>query len=228
MCSRPVGTLLLSAAAGLLAVTPGNLPGQSSSPSAATPARRAKSGPARPRAAVPAHRSAENQPKSRQASWSDVLGSLAKETGKTLIATRLPNDTISLRAEAHVGIPDLIGMLNRMLLIRGLVLIIDEDAIIVTDLDAAMLLAESVPLEELGKRDQSELVRVLVPVKGVNAMTLRDELNAVLGPAGSIAALPSLNQLAITSTVENVRFLVELLDRAPETGNSPRLSGSFA
>ena len=75
-------------------------------------------------------------------------------------------------------------------------------------------------VEDLPERGKTELVRVIIKLKKQNAEDFAIQVKRMLGDFGHVTPLPDTNQLILRAPVSNLRFALDIIVPADETGDS--------
>lgn len=188
-------------------------------PKAAEPAKKAfvtKSAPAdlssRPskRKSSPAN---ELQFSFKDADWEDVLTWFADETGRTLLMDTKPTGKFNYHDSNKYTVSEALDVINNVLLSKGFILVRRDNFLQVVELKDGIPphLVQRVKLEDLPKYGRTELVRVLIPLVGMVAEKVKEEVDQLKGPFGTINALASVNQLQVVDIAKNVEQIYDLI-----------------
>jgi type II secretory pathway component GspD/PulD (secretin) len=180
---------------------------------------------ARARAASPAAKkqakAAEKTPAKRftfsisEKPWGTVLAWLSDQTGLPVITTIKPTGMFTFvppKPGRNYTIAEIIDILNEALhrqnyaLVRGkrglTLLALDERP------DEALAWVLPNDLEQYGR---SELVRMTVPLRTLQAEEVAPDVKKMLGPHGNVAALKKANQLILLDSAGNLRRIYQML-----------------
>lgn len=159
------------------------------------------------------------------ADWNTVFQWIAKLTNKTLRVEATPSGKFSYFDTRTYTIPEAIDVLNTVLLDKGFILLVRDNFMIVANLANGIPphLVERIELKDLPKRGDTELVKVLLDLRGISATNAKSEFESLVGPFGTLVPLPSTNQLLVVDTAKNIRQLVDLLQLQEEGGGKAAL-----
>jgi RNA polymerase sigma factor (sigma-70 family) len=157
----------------------------------------------------------------KDAKWDDVLEWYAKESGLTPILTVKPTGKFTFappNPDKQYTIAEITDTINEMLATQKYILVRRPLTFSIHPTDERL---ESVPQIELSKLDQygnTELVRVLIPLKTLDAADTASEIDRLLTPMGTISTLNRSNTLVIQDTAGNIRRLYGMLQKV-ESGD---------
>jgi hypothetical protein len=83
--------------------------------------------------------------------------------------------------------------------------------LVVADEKVDGVLCPRVTMAELGERGRTELVRVTIPFRRLNAAKLAREVKKQIGPVGDVVSVPILNVLVMWDTAGNLRRICRML-----------------
>ena len=162
--------------------------------------------------------------------WEDVLDWFARQAGLSLHYETLPQGTCNYDDPSEHSVAEAIDLLNRLLLIKGYVLIRSERMLIVADLEdledgVPPGLVTIVPVEELDERGQYDLVTTVFQLETITAEEAKAEIEALIGRPGSVVVLPKAQQIVVTGTAGRLRTVRDALQRIedPEGLSSQQL-----
>src|SRR6185369_8422088 len=70
---------------------------------------------------------------------------------------------------------------------------------------------EAIDLKDLDLHGETEVVRVSVPVKGVDVDDIQATVQRMMSKFGDVYTLPKFNQLVLTDTVATIRMIEKIL-----------------
>ena len=167
--------------------------------------------------------------------WSDVLKWLAKEAELSLQTDFFPPGSFTYRDPFRVySVPQTMDIMNGILLNRGYTLVRKQRALLCIDLgsgDPELIrglireLSEVVPVKELETRGEYEICKTVFMLTRLSVEEAEKEVKPLLGPQGSIVALPSANQLIVTETGGKLRLIRETIERSemPDAGRMSKI-----
>ncbi|MBI1918167.1 MAG: hypothetical protein HYS12_26040, partial [Planctomycetes bacterium] len=160
--------------------------------------------------------------------WDAVFRWLKEETGKPVIAQIKPTGTCSvlIPEKAEYTLPETIDLINQALIDQKYILVQRENsfALVPADekIDAILVMPEE--LKNLDKHGNTEVVRVTLPVKGINVEDIQADIQRMLSKFGDVVVFPRVNQLVITDTVATIRLVERSLREMAGEGNAETLS----
>lgn len=157
----------------------------------------------------------------RYAPWDQVLQMFADATGLTLDLNKTPPGTFSHLDNNKYSAEQALDILNGYLLRKGFGLFEKDGFLHVRNLDDGIppSLIRDVSIEELlNDRDKPvgdhELVNVTIEIDDMDTGKAAQEIEALLGPWGSMIALTESNLLILTDIGSNLRRIYGLLQTA--------------
>src|SRR5262249_270250 len=114
-----------------------------------------------------------------------------------------------------------LDVLNGVLLTKGYTLVRSNKMLVVVNLDDGVPpnLVPDVPLADLDKVGEYELVRVLFPVWNMTPEQATAEVQPLLGPQGKVIMLPQAKQIQVTETGGRLRTIRSVVN-AVELGTA--------
>lgn len=162
--------------------------------------------------------------------WKDVLDWFAETAGFSLIAEFTPKGTFNYTDTREYTASEAIDVLNSVLLNKGNLLIRRGRMLVLVNLEDGIRpdMVEEIPLEELDKRGQYEIVKVVVQLHTITPEEAEQEVRKLLGPQGSVVVLPKAKQVVVTEMASRLRLIrgAIMAIEKPETtasGDSPQL-----
>ncbi|MBM3983742.1 MAG: hypothetical protein FJ304_26430 [Planctomycetes bacterium] len=153
----------------------------------------------------------------KDAKWDDVLDWYAQESGLTLITTVKPTGTFTFTPHAGTmyTLDEAVDILNEGLMKQRFILIRRSMTFFIHPADERVDQRWGrTELTELHKRGRTEIVEVILPIKGVSAENAQKELKRLLTPFGSMVTLEKSNALLVRDTVGNIRRLQQYIEDA--------------
>src|SRR5439155_6748551 len=83
---------------------------------------------------------------------------------------------------------------------------------------------DAIDLKDLDAHGETEVVRVVVKVTGVDVDDIRDTVQRMMSKFGDVYTLPKYNQLVLTDTVATVRMVDKMLRQDEAGGNAETFS----
>jgi type II secretory pathway component GspD/PulD (secretin) len=151
--------------------------------------------------------------------WSSAFEWLSDQTGLAIVANTKPTGICAVSLPTKkLSAAEAIDLLNEALIVQQYLLVRGERTIVLVPSDERInpALVPRIELADLDKRGKTELVSVTVSVKGLAAEDLADGIKKMLGPFGTVVALPKANRLVVQDTASNVRRIVRLLQEIEE------------
>jgi type II secretory pathway component GspD/PulD (secretin) len=152
------------------------------------------------------------------APWSTVLNYLTKVTGLPVAAPYRPRGFFTFAPPKSRGrakqytVAEIFDIVNESLLLQNLFIVrrVATIGIFRADepLDGSIWTCE---IGELANRAKEERVRVVYPLKIVNAEAIATRIRKVMGPCSQLLALDEGNQLILIDTVANLRTVITIL-----------------
>lgn len=155
----------------------------------------------------------------RYAPWDQVLQMFADGAGLTLDLNQIPPGTFSHLDDKTYTARQALDIMNGYLLRKGYCMVQKDNFLIVLNIDNGIppSLIPDVSVEDLLKvgKDQivgeNELANVTIPVDGMDTSRAAQEVEAMLGPQGSLVALTESQILIVTDVGANLRRVHGLL-----------------
>jgi len=152
----------------------------------------------------------------RAAQWRDVLEWFAKQADFSLIIDNgVPTGTFNYMDSREYTATEAIDVLNSILTTKGYVLLRRYRMLILINLEDPI--PASMPLEvnpeSLGKLGEYELVRTLFDLDKFKPEEAEAEAKKLLGPQGTVVALPRTRQLQVTDMAGRLRAVQKMINR---------------
>jgi len=156
--------------------------------------------------------------------WQDVLDWFVDQAGLSLLIESPPPGTFNYHDSRSYTPTEALDILNSVLLTKGYTLVRRDRMLVLVNLEDGVPpnLVPDVPLEELDKRGEYELIRVLFPVWNMAPEQAAEEIQPILGPQGKIVTLPQSRQIQVTETagrLRTIRTIVNAVEQ-PELGTA--------
>jgi type II secretory pathway component GspD/PulD (secretin) len=151
----------------------------------------------------------------RYAPWTEVLKLFAERAGLSLDITEVPTGTFNYFDKKSYTATEALDILNGYLLQKGYILIRRDEFLVCYKLDGNPIppnLIPEVTPAELATRGKNELLRVTLPVSGINVAQIAKELDSIRGPQGSVVGLQSTNTIMATDIGANLRRIKDIVD----------------
>lgn len=156
--------------------------------------------------------------------WENVLEMVADETGLSLSKDVIPKGTFNYSdPDREFTVPEAMDLMNKHLLFRGYTLVRAGQTLLVLDLesdtDKAILrdLLTETPLSELDKRGEYEMTKVRFVLEHLNPEVLRDQVQPMLSPFGSLVVMPKAKEVIATDTGGKLRSMQDLMQKLEKT-----------
>lgn len=148
--------------------------------------------------------------------WEAVLEWFAEQAGFSLVMEGPPHGTFNYSDDNRYTPAEAIDLLNSILLTKGYTLVRRERMLMLVDLEDGVPanLVSIVPLQDLDKRGEYELVSCLFQLERLTSDEAAQEIGALVGPQGSVTKLPKAQQILVTSTAGRLRMIRDMLQRA--------------
>jgi len=146
--------------------------------------------------------------------WEEIARWLAEIGKKSLLVESKPSGTFTYFDNRKYTFGEALDVINSVLLTKGHILLVRNNFLILADLKEGIPphLVERVDVKDLPKRGRTELVKVLLTLKGLVSDEAKKEFESMSSPYGKIISLPSTNQLLIVDTAQNVQQIVNLIE----------------
>lgn len=151
----------------------------------------------------------------KQQPWDDVIRWFADQAELSLIVDQTPPGSLTYRDDRRYTPAEALDVLNGVLLTKGYTLVRKDRMLLVIDLEQDIIppnVVTDVPLADLDKRGEYELVRVLVNLGDVDATTAADSLTRLTGPQGTVVVLPEAKMLQITEAAGRIRTMLAVIE----------------
>lgn len=163
----------------------------------------------------------------RYAPWKEVLDWFALTAGYSLEYDSLPPGTFNYTDDSEYTPAQAIDLINSVLLTKGFSLILRERMLRLHNLKDPIppYLIADVKLEDLPKRGEFELVRVVFELKNLSPEDAQQEIQSLLGLQGSVVLLPRSRQIQVTDTAGRLRVIRDVIEAIESPGG--RASGQL-
>ncbi len=156
--------------------------------------------------------------------WQDVLDWFADQAGLSLLIESPPSGTFNYRDSRSYTPAEALDVLNGVLLTKGYTLVRRGRMLVLVNLEDGVPpnLVPDVPLEELDKHGEYELIRVLFPVWNMSPEQAAEEVQPILGPQGKAVTLPQARQIQVTETAGRLRTIRSIVNAVeqPDRGKA--------
>lgn len=154
----------------------------------------------------------------RYAPWKEVLDWFARQADLSFVTEAYPPGTFNYVDDREYTPAQAIDIINSVLLTKGYTLIRRERALMLINLEDGIPpnLVETLSPEELDAKGEYELVSVLFQLDKLTPEEAEVEIKRLLGPQGSIIALPKSRQIQITETAGRLRAIRSVIQRVED------------
>ncbi len=141
--------------------------------------------------------------------WKDVLDWFAETADLSLVGDNIPKGTFNYTDSREYTAAEAIDLLNGVLQTKGYTLVRKGRMLMVINLEDGIPpnLIETVPVEEIDKRGQHELIEVVFQLQNVSPEEVEQEINRLKGPQGSVTVLPKSRQVRVVETGGRMRLI---------------------
>src|SRR4051794_7320743 len=154
--------------------------------------------------------------------WQQVLDWFAEQAGLSLLMDAPPPGTFNYTDTRSYTVPEALDVLNGVLLTKGYTLVRHGRMLVMVNLEDGIPpnLVPDVPLAELDKRGEYELIRVLFPVWNMTPEQAAGEVQPLLGPQGKVITLPQSRGIQVTETAGRLRTIRSIVNavESPDSG----------
>jgi type II secretory pathway component GspD/PulD (secretin) len=149
--------------------------------------------------------------------WPKVLEWVVDQSGLPLVAQSLPSGTFTFTPPRVDGkavtytLTEIIDAVNEGLMTKGVLLVRRTRSLTLVPADARLdpMLVPHVKVDDLASRGRTELVRVVLTMRTLNANDMAPEVKKLLGPFGEVTVIG--NRLIVTDTAATIRQLISIL-----------------
>ena len=163
-----------------------------------------------------------------KADWNTVLDWYATESGLTMITTVKPTGSVTMKPgkERKFTMAEITDLINETMAQQKFILIRRHMTFFIHPADEKIdpTLVPRIELSELPKRGRTEIVQVILPVKGMVVGDAQDELKRLLTPFGQMIPLEKPNALLLMDTVGNIARVQHTLDEVEGKNDSDSLN----
>ena len=146
--------------------------------------------------------------------WSDVLTWFAAQADLSLQMDAAPAGTFNYRDNKEYTPAEALDLMNSVLLTKGYTLVRHERLLLLVNLEDTIppQLVELVSPTDLDARGDFELLKCLFRLVKLDTTEAQEEISQLVGPQGSIVALPKSGQLLVTETAGRLRTIRSVLE----------------
>ena len=160
--------------------------------------------------------------------WKDVLDWLAEQADLSLQSDLVPEGTFNYSDPREFTPDQAIDLINGVLLTKGYTLVRRGRILNVLNLtdEVPDTLVEYVPVEDLDKHGQYELVKTVFHLAKMDPADAEAEVGKLLGPGRSMVVMPKARQLMVIETAGKLREIRDVLKQAenPDNGMNQQLT----
>ncbi|WP_442481751.1 secretin N-terminal domain-containing protein [Aeoliella sp. SH292] len=146
--------------------------------------------------------------------WQDVLDWFAEQSDLSLVLESPPSGTFNYTDSRSYTPAEALDVLNSVLLTKGYTLVRRERMLVLVNLEDGIPpnLVTDIPLDELDKHGEYELVRVLFHVRNMTPEAASEEVSRMVGPQGAVVVLPRAGMLQVTETAGRIRAIRKVIE----------------
>lgn len=160
------------------------------------------------------------------APWQNVLEWFAEQANLTFSSDQWPQGTFNYTTNRKHTIQQAMDIINRQLLLRGWVLVENEEILMLFNVEDGQVPDSWVPLvakEDLDKKGRSEFVKVVYSVSRITPEAAEAEARRLIDPArGNVILFSLARQIIVTETVEK-QLLIRGMVSAIEDSKDERM-----
>jgi type II secretory pathway component GspD/PulD (secretin) len=152
------------------------------------------------------------------APWRTVLEWFAGQADLSLVMDAAPPGTLNYIDRRHYSPSEAIDLLNSVLLTKGYTLVRRDRMLMLINLEDGIppnLVSQLLP-DQLDDRGEFELVSCLFTLERMTPEEAEKEISRLLGPQGSIVALPTSRQILVTETAGKLRMVRKVIATAAD------------
>ncbi|MDR2115942.1 MAG: hypothetical protein LBP87_06145 [Planctomycetaceae bacterium] len=151
----------------------------------------------------------------KYAPWKDVIEWFADQAGLSLQADNVPQGSLNLTDNQYYTPVEALDILNSYLLFKEYTIIRKGKTMFVIYLPDGIPpnLLEPITPNELDERGKYEICRCVFNLNRTTPDIIQAEAEKLLGPQGSLVALPKSQQVVITETAGTLRTIRDIIKR---------------
>ncbi|MDR1963467.1 MAG: hypothetical protein LBQ50_06785 [Planctomycetaceae bacterium] len=151
----------------------------------------------------------------KYAPWKDVIEWFADQAGLSLQADNVPQGSLNLTDNRYYTPTEALDVLNSYLLFKEYTILRKGNSMFVIYLPDGIPpnLLEPITPEELDERGKYEICRCVFSLNRTTPDIIQAEAEKLLGPQGSLVALPKSQQIVITETAGTLRTIRDIIKR---------------
>ncbi len=150
--------------------------------------------------------------------WKDVLDWFAQQADLSLVLDAPPQGTFNYSDTREYTPAEAIDLLNSVLLTKGYTLVRRGRMLMLINLEDGIPpnLVSTIPMEDLDKKGEFELVSVLFSLNKLSSEEAETEINKLIGPQGTVVSLPKSRQILVTETAGRLRAIRSVIQRVED------------
>ncbi|MDR0391127.1 MAG: hypothetical protein LBH59_04420, partial [Planctomycetaceae bacterium] len=155
------------------------------------------------------------------AAWKDVINWFAEQANLSLQVDNVPSGTLNLTDNNYYTPTEALDILNSYLLFKEYTLIRKGQTLFVINLVDGIppIILDPIMPDELDNRGKYEICRCVFPLVQTTPDVIQNEVEKLLGPQGSIIALPTSRHIVITETGGTLRAIRSIIRQIDGAGN---------
>lgn len=220
--TEPAAAAEIGAAAPAATAAPQAAPATPALSAAIQPAPGAPAGSETTEQAAPTGDDARLRFNFRHQPWADVLEWFATQADLSLQMDVAPPGTLNYRDTRTYTPAEALDLMNGVLLTKGFTLVRRNRLLLIINEEDGIppQFVELVSLKDLEKRGEFELVKCLFHVVKMEVNEAEQEIAKLIGPTGSVVALPKSQQLLVTEMAGRMQTIQKVIERIenPESG----------
>jgi len=161
--------------------------------------------------------------------WPAILEWAAKISNMSLDWREMPDDFANITTQRSYTVPEVRGLINRHLLMRGYTMLCDGEMLTVAktkDIDPSLV--PRIDPKELEKHDPYEFAKTSFALDWMTAENALKELTPLKSPNGKLNALTATNRIEALDAVANLRDMQKLLQEEQSTESKGQLFKKFS
>jgi type II secretory pathway component GspD/PulD (secretin) len=146
--------------------------------------------------------------------WPDVLEWFAEQSDLSIQIDLYPEGTFNYTDRHYYTASEALDIMNRVLLTKGYTLVRTGRLLTLIDLEDPIppQLVELVSISKLDERGEFELVKCLFQLAKWDPSEAAEEIGKLIGPQGSVTALPTAGQILVMETGGKLREIRNVID----------------
>jgi type II secretory pathway component GspD/PulD (secretin) len=157
----------------------------------------------------------------RYAPWKDVISWFAEQANLSLQVDNVPAGTLNLTDNKYYSPTEALDILNSYLLFKEYSMIRKGQTLFIINLADGIppIILDPITPDELDSRGKYEICRCVFPLVQTTPDVIQLEVEKLLGPQGSIVALPASRHIVITETGGTLRAIRKIIRQIDDTDN---------